>query len=350
MKTILAVIAETDHETVTLPTLECVEEGRDIADALAMTVHVFLPCAEPAPDTLLDKLAAHGADRITILAHPALARGSADGWLAALEPSLQAAQPHLILAPDSSHIRSWLPRLSVQWRVPMASGCIQVKASGDGVLELTRPTHRGAHYEHLRCPGASTVLATLTPGVRGIGAARRRSAADIDVIHETPALEPETWRDRALRILPANPRTVDLSEAERIVCGGLGIDGPAGVAKLQALADLLNAALGGTRVIADRGWLDPERFIGTTGKIVAPKLYIAFGVSGAGQHISGITESETIILVNTDRTAPLFNIADLGVVADLHQVLPVLIEKLHQSNAVGTHAASVPDQEVSQVM
>jgi electron transfer flavoprotein alpha subunit len=235
----------------------------------------------------------------------------------------------------------------------MVSGCMQIKADESGAFAFTRPTHGGARHEHLHCPGASTVLATLAPGMRGIGAPRRRTAADIDVQHQTPDLQPEHWRDRALGIIPADPRTVDLSEAERIVCGGLGLDGPEGVAKLQELAEALNAALGGTRVIADRGWLDPERFIGTTGKIVAPKLYIAFGVSGAGQHISGITESETIILVNSDRTAPLFNIADLGVVADLHQVLPALIEKLRQHHTAEAPAESVPaqeqEQEVSQV-
>lgn len=350
MKNILAVIAETDQEAPTLPTLECVEEGREVADALDMAVHVLLPCAEPAAD-MLDRLAAHGADAITVLPHAALECGSADGWLAALEPALHAVRPRLILAPDSSHTRTWLPRLAVRWRVPMVSGCLQIKPDGAGAFVFTRPTHGGARHEHLHCPGDSLVLATLAPGVRGIGAVHRRTAADIDVQHQTPDLQPENWCDRALGIIPADPRTVDLSEAERIVCGGLGLDGPEGVAKLQELADVLSAALGGTRVIADRGWLDPERFIGTTGKIVAPKLYIAFGVSGAGQHISGITESETIILVNNDRTAPLFNIADLGVVADLHRVLPALIEKLRQSHTAATHTNSVPEQEreVSQV-
>lgn len=350
MKKIVAVIAETDAEAPTLPTLECIEEGRDVADALDMQVHVFLPYPVRAPGILTDKLAAHGADRVTVLMHEALEHGSIDGWLAALEPALQAIQPYLILAPDSSHIRALIPRLAVRWCVPIVSGCIQVKADRDGAIELIRPTNLGARHEHLRCPESDTLLVTLTPGVRGIGAERRRATADIDVEHQTSTLEPQNWRDRALRILPADPKTVDLSEAERIVCGGLGVDGPEGVAKLQELADVLSAALGGTRVIADRGWIDTDRFIGTTGKIVSPKLYIGFGVSGAGQHISGITESETIILINSDRTAPLFNIADLGVVADLHQVVPALIEKLRHTNATTIYTNGVSDPAVSQVM
>jgi electron transfer flavoprotein alpha subunit len=131
-------------------------------------------------------------------------------------------------------------------------------------------------------------------------------------------------------MLPADPNTVDLSEAERIVSGGMGVGGPKGMEQLQQLAEQLGAALGGSRVVADRGWLANDRFIGTTGKIVAPKLYIAFGVSGAGQHVAGITGSETIIAVNTDRTSPLLNMADLGIVGDLHQLVPILLNKLTQ--------------------
>ena len=130
------------------------------------------------------------------------------------------------------------------------------------------------------------------------------------------------------RTLPADPRTVDLSEAERIVSGGFGVGGSSGMALLRRLAERMGAALGGTRVAADRGWLETDRFIGSTGKIVAPKLYIAFGVSGAGQHLAGITDSEWVVAINSDRTAPLLKRADLGVVGDLHQILPCLLDRL----------------------
>jgi electron transfer flavoprotein alpha subunit len=123
---------------------------------------------------------------------------------------------------------------------------------------------------------------------------------------------------------------VDLSDAERIVSGGLGVGGPEGMGQLQQLADELKASLGGTRVAADRGWLAADRFIGVTGKIVAPKLYLALGVSGAGQHVAGITGSETVIAINTDRTSPLLKMADLGIVGDLHQIVPILTRKLRE--------------------
>jgi electron transfer flavoprotein alpha subunit len=320
----ITVIAETDHAALTLPTLECVEEARDVADGLHTSVHVLLPGHEL--DELAAALAAHGADQVTLVEHAALRQFSADGWLAALEPLLQEAAPALILAPDSGHGRAWLPRLAARWYAPLVSGCLQVQVGAGAQIELLRPSYGGARHEQLVCPGASTIFATLASGVRGVGLPRSHRRAEL--VRVTPDLDPAAFRDRALHTLPADPRTVDLSEAELIVSGGLGLSGPEGVEMLRQLADQLGAALGGTRVIADRGWLPTERFIGTTGKIVTPKLYLGFGISGAGQHISGITDSETVIVVNTDRTAPLFSIADLGIVGDLHQIVPELMKQL----------------------
>jgi hypothetical protein len=143
-----------------------------------------------------------------------------------------------------------------------------------------------------------------------------------------PELDPTHFRDRTLRTLPADPRTVSLERGRTDRLRRLWRGRAGGMALVKQLAEQLGAALGGTRVAADRGWLAVDRFIGSTGQIVAPKLYMAFGVSGAGQHLSGITASELVIAVNSDRTAPILKRADLGVVGDLHQILPILIRKL----------------------
>jgi electron transfer flavoprotein alpha subunit len=124
---------------------------------------------------------------------------------------------------------------------------------------------------------------------------------------------------------------VDISEAERIVAGGLGVGGPEGMNLLQQLAERLGAAVGGTRVLVDRGWLPFERQIGSTGKTVAPRLYVALGISGASQHTSGMTGSKTVVVVNTDRTAPMFGLADLGVVGDMRQIVPALLKRLGEA-------------------
>ena len=326
MTTPVVVVAETGYGELTQVTLECVEEARDVADSLSTSVHVLLPGQGVA--AMAEELAAHGADRVTVVEHEALAQFTADGWLAALAPILQAAKPILTLAPDSGYVRAWLPRLSARWRIPMATGCIRVKVTDEGYPEVFRVSHNGKLHERQIWARGTAVMVTLWPGVRGVGPSRADRRADVQRVE--PKLDPSSFRDRTVRTLPPDPHDVDLTEAERIVSGGLGVGGPEGMAQLQELADELRASLGGTRVVADRGWLAPDRFIGTTGKIVAPKLYLALGVSGAGQHVAGIGGSETVIAINTDRTSPLLKMADLGVVGDLHQILPILIRKLRE--------------------
>jgi len=319
----IIVLGETENDQLTLATLECIEEGRELADHLNTTVRVLLPGR--GVTFLADQLAAHGADTVTMIEHEALASFSADGWLRAVSPLLSQANPVLVLAPDSGQARAWIPRLSARWRIPLLTGCIKVNIIRDGYPEIvTCPD--GLRQVRLVWPYATTVGALMLPGIRGVGLPRK--GRHVDITHYSPELNPADFRDRQLRILPPDQRTVDLTEAERIVSGGLGVGGPAGMEQLQQLADQLNAALGGTRVVADRGWLAEDRFIGTTGKIVAPKLYFALGISGAGQHLSGMTGSETVIAINKDRTSPMLSMADLGIVGDMHEILPILLKKL----------------------
>ncbi|HCK80930.1 MAG TPA: electron transfer flavoprotein subunit alpha/FixB family protein [Candidatus Competibacter sp.] len=334
----LAVITETLNGELTPASLECVEEGREVADRLGVRVRAILCGSEVA--RLAETLAAHGADAVTVVEHEALAQFSADGWLQALAPVLRALQPTLLLAPDSGQMRAWLPRLAARWHLPLVGCCIRVNVIGDGYPEIIRNTYGGACQERLVWPYATLVCALLIPGVRGAGAPRRDRTAAIDVLR--PELDQTRFRDRTLRTLPADPRTVDLSEAERIISGGFGAGGPSGMALLQRLAEQMGAALGGTRVAADRGWLEVQRFIGSTGKIVAPKLYIAFGVSGAGQHLAGVTDAEWVVAVNNDRTAPMLKRADLAVVGDMHEILPLLLDKLQALAAAHSPDPAAP--------
>jgi electron transfer flavoprotein alpha subunit len=322
--TIITVMAETERGALAASTLECVQEARELADATGGSVRVLLPGHGVAG--LADELAAYGADAVTVIQHESLRQFSGDGWLAALEPVLKTLAPTLVLAPDTGYVRAWLPRLAARWRLPLVTGCVQVKSGATGQIEMTRPTYSGARHERLACPATATVLVTLIPGARGVGAPR--SGHHAEVTRLTPDLNPTAFRDRTVERLPPDPHTVDIGEAERIVAGGLGVDGPEGMELVRKLADRLGAAVGGTRVVVDRSWLPFERQIGTTGKTVAPKLYLALGISGANQHTAGMTGSETVIVVNTDRTAPMFGLADLGVVGDLHQIVPELITKL----------------------
>jgi len=344
----IVVVGEAGPDGVTSATLECIEEASELACSLGTTVHVQI--AGHRLSALAADLAAHGADQVTLVEHEALAQFSADAWLTALAPSLRAAKAAVTIAPDSGYGRSWLPRLSARWRIPLSTSCIRVKITEDGYPEVYRSSHGGKLHERLIWARGSSIIVMLADGVRGVGAPRPARRADVRVVR--PELDPRAFRDRTLRTFPPDPHDVDLGDAEKIVAGGLGVGGVEGMALLRKLADALNASLGGTRVAADRGWLPHDRYIGTTGKIVAPKLYLALGVSGAGQHLAGIGASEVIVAVNTDRTAPVFKIVDLGLIGDLHAILPILLEKLQahaQSGRETGDAASgrrTPDLKV----
>jgi electron transfer flavoprotein alpha subunit len=270
--------------------------------------------------------AAHGATRVTLLAHQALESFSADIWLAALEPALGALGPGLVLVPDSGRARAWLPRLALRWPAPIVTRCLTIWPGADGALEFVRPAHGGAQHERLACPDAPTIFATLAPGARGLGHADHSVRAEVERL--VPDLDGVVARDHTQGWLPPDPRTVDIAEAERVIAGGLGVGSPEGLELLWQLSDRLGAAVGGTRVIADRGWLPFERQIGSTGKTIAPQLYIAVGISGASQHTAGMTGSETVVVINSDRSAPMFAFADLGLVGDLHQIVPEVLRLL----------------------
>ncbi|TVR97120.1 MAG: electron transfer flavoprotein subunit alpha/FixB family protein [Rhodospirillales bacterium] len=341
------VIAEVEQDRLMPATLECLAEARDMVSGRDGTVQVVLPGF--GVTALAETLAEHGADRVTVVEHAALERFSADGWLQALEPVLRDVRPALILAPDSGYGRAWLPRLSARWRMPLVTNCSRAKVIEDGYPEAYRFSHDGRLHERLIWARGVRVGFMMAPDVRGVPAPKRGRQAVIEMVR--PMLDPATFRDRTLRTLPPDPRTVDLVDAERIVSGGLGVGSADGMNLLRTLAETLGATLGGTRVAADRGWLPSDRFIGTTGKIVAPKLYIAFGVSGAGQHLAGIGGSQVVIAVNTDGTAPMLKMADLGVVGDLHAIVPILLKKLEAlaqgSAAPAALADAVPERELA---
>ncbi|HMQ31082.1 MAG TPA: electron transfer flavoprotein subunit alpha/FixB family protein [Chloroflexaceae bacterium] len=339
----IVVVAERDGPSLSEASLECVEEARDLAAALGGQVHAIAPGASEGAAAAM---AAHGADQVVLLEHPALEAFSADLWLAALEAPLRALAPTLVLAPDSGQARSWLPRLALRWPAPIVTRCLAIWLGADGALELTRPAHSGANHERLACPGAPTVLATMAPGARGLGRPDQGRQARVERV--APELDGAATRDRSRGRLPPDPRTVDISEADRVVAGGLGVGSPEGLELLWRLSDALGAAVGGTRVIADRGWLPFERQIGSTGKTVVPQLYIAVGISGASQHTSGMTGSESVVVVNTDRTAPMFGLADLGLVGDMHAIVPEVLRLLGADQEAGTPGdeatAQTPDR------
>jgi electron transfer flavoprotein alpha subunit len=240
-------------------------------------------------------------------------------WATALAPLLHH-EPAVVL-PGSPDGRDLAPRLAALLHRPLYAGAISVTPHR---VELTRKSSTEIHQTH---PGPEFV-ATMQPGVRGVAVVP--NAAAPTVTDATPTHLPrEHVRDAAVTaVLPPDPATVDLAEAPRIIGGGAGLDGEARMGQLAAIGTVIGASMGATRVITDRGWVPHQRQIGTTGVVVDPELYLAFGVSGAVQHTSGLGAPNHIISVNIDGHCPMMQLADLAIVADANETLDHLVALL----------------------
>ncbi len=244
---------------------------------------------------------------------------AAGGWARALAPHLDAA---VVILPASADGRDLAPRLAVALDRPLLAGAISVSATGAVV------SRQGGLVAEVHRMGGPFV-ATLEPGVRGftpLTGTPTVERLELDVDRGRDAVVVET--------VPPDPATIDLAEASRIVAGGGGMGGPAPFGVLRAVAGAIGAAWGASRVAADAGWVPQDRFIGTTGVTITADLYVALGISGAVQHVSGLGDPEHIVAVNTDPSAPIMGMADLAIVSDARAVLDELATRLGAADAV----------------
>lgn len=249
-------------------------------------------------------------------------------WAAALAPVL--ARYHAVLLPASPDGRDLAPRLAAAMDRPLLAGATGYR---DGEARLAR--RGGLVMEEVAAGGP--VVVTLQPGVRGIQPRRR----------DLPAPEPVTAEVAArhdaavLEVLPPDPGTMDLAESRRIMAGGAGLRGPADFRLLALVASAIGASMGATRVVADLGWVAHERYIGTTGVAVNPELYVALGISGAIQHVTGLGNPRHVVAVNTDPSCPMMAMADLALVTDA----PGLLEALARRLGVVPETPQTPQEE-----
>ena len=241
-----------------------------------------------------------------------------------------------MLLPHTRHGLGVAAQLTVRLDAALAPDAVGVRRDGGGI-EVTRPAYGDRLYATVRVPAGTPAVVTLRPGALGTGppgpASRSRSRSG-PLDRRRPGVA------RVRRVVAADPRTLDLRDAERIVAGGRGV-GPEGFRQLEVLAELLGAAVGGSRVAVDLGWIPWERQIGQSGRAVAPELYLAFGISGAAQHLAGIERARTVVAVNSDRAAPLLERAQIAALADWHPVAAALIDRLRARRA-GALASGPP--------
>ncbi|MCC6164457.1 MAG: electron transfer flavoprotein subunit alpha/FixB family protein [Acidobacteria bacterium] len=273
-----------------------------------------------------EALAAADVAQVLLVDNGALANYTADGYVAALTPVVQELNPALVLTAHTYQARDYMPGLATRCERGLVSDCVAVKAVGGG-FRFTRPVFQARLIADVDATGGAPHFATLQAGAVRADAMRAGSAP---VSTRQASIDAAAVRQRPEAPFKEAKQDVDLTAAERIVSVGRGIKGPEHLDMVRELAEALGAEVAASRPICDNGWLPMDRQIGSSGQTVAPKLYLALGISGAIQHVVGMKGSRTIVAVNKDPEAPIFELADYGIAGDLFEIVPAIISALRQ--------------------
>jgi electron transfer flavoprotein alpha subunit len=324
------VLPELDGQEISKTSRGLLAEARLIAEKAGGRATALVLGDKPGDYSGLFK--EYGIGRALVFQDPLLAYPSAETYCAALLPRLATDNPWLVLMGDTLLGRELAPRLAAALGTGQVTGCVRMDFSGTG-LRFYRPVYGGQLWQEVCFNTDKTMIVTIDPSVLDDIPAPAPCAVEIENIQ--PGLPPAAVRVEHLEYLPADYRTVDVTEAATVVAAGMGAATDDLLPLVNELAALLEGAVGTTRPVVDTGRIPRERMIGQTGKVVSPAVYLALGVSGASHHVGGIQGAGTIVAVNRNPRAPIFRGSDVGLAADLRQVLPKLIEKIKRAKENG---------------
>ena len=306
--------------------IEALSAARKLADQLQESV-TAVRIGEGNPS---ENLAHFGADRILCARHELLFPYSTEGYCTAVTEAVHLVQPRFVLSAASAMGRDFMPRVAARLKVGLAQDCIAAEIVGEKQLECVRPIYAGKAYSKVRLL-LTPAIATLRPNVFQVGAKDETRNAGTDFFD--PDLSAEKIHASVKETKVSVGQKVELTEANIIVSGGRGMKGSENFPIIEALADAFGGAAGASRAAVDAGWVDQQHQVGQTGKTVSPSLYVACGISGAIQHLAGMSSSKFIVAINKDPDAPIFNVADYGIVGDLFEVVPALTEAIKKHKA-----------------
>ncbi|BDE86475.1 MULTISPECIES: electron transfer flavoprotein subunit alpha/FixB family protein [Intestinimonas] len=283
-------------------------------------------------DAAVQAASEHGADKVIVVDGPEYATYTTDAYAIALCTLVEKYGPTSMLIGATNNGRDLGPRVSCRLKTGLTADCTGLDVDAEsGNVAWTRPAFGGNLMATILCPDHRPQIGTVRPGVFKKGEAGEAKA---EIIKEDIHVDAADIRTQILELIKEEGgETVDLEGAEIIVSGGRGVGGPEGYAPIKELADLLGGVVGASRAAVDAGWIAHAHQVGQTGKTVGPKLYIACGISGAIQHVAGMSGADCIVAINKDPDAPIFDIADYGVVGNLFEVLPVMIDEIKKLKA-----------------
>ena len=325
------IFAEQRQGVLTPVVIELLGEGRKLANELGVELCAFL--AGSKVDSLSQVLISHGADKVYYADNDLLGKYTTDGYTKVIEQAVEQYKPEIILI-GATHIgRDLAPRVASRLNTGLTADCTKLEIDPDDKkLKQTRPAFGGNLMATIICPDTRPQMSTVRPGV--MDKAVEDPSHKGEVVKLQFELSASDIRTEVLDIIKIRREMIPLTDADVIVSGGLGIKNADGFKMLKELADLLGGTIGASRATVDAGWIDRSRQVGQTGTTVKPKIYIACGISGAIQHLAGMQESDIIVAVNTNENAPIFEVADYGIVGDVYEVVPQLIDLLKDGKRI----------------
>ena len=279
-------------------------------------------------EALAAELAAKQLAAVYAIEHDLLASYTPDAYALALEQLIAQVKPAVVLFPHTYRVRDFMPKLATRQGRVAVTDAIALRVADGGQLVAVRQLFQGKVNADLRFTGGGPHFVSLQAGAYR---ADRVTEGSAPVERFVPVIEASQVRTRPLELFRAGERAVDLTAAEIIVSVGRGIQEAGNIPMIEKLAEALGAELAASRPICDAGWLPMERQVGSSGQTVAPKLYLAVGISGAIQHLVGMKGSRTVAAINKDPDAPIFEVADYGIVGDLFQIVPELIAAVEKA-------------------
>lgn len=321
---IFVFVQQTDRNVANV-SLELIGKGRELARELGTEVTAILPGFQV--EGLCAQLARYGADRIILVDDPALETYMTEPYTRVMHEVITRYHPEIVLYGATAIGRDLAPRVSARVHTGLTADCTGLAIQeGTGHLLMTRPAFGGNIMATIICREFRPQMATVRPGVM------QRISPIEDAVCPVERLEIEGLAEsrnvELLEVIKKVSEKMDIQDARVLVAGGRGVGGPESFRLLEELAEALGGTVASSRACVDAGWVDRELQVGQTGKTVRPNLYIACGISGAIQHLAGMEESEVIVAINKDASAPIFEVADFGIVGDVHKILPVLTEKI----------------------
>jgi len=321
---VIAVIAEQHDGKLNRATWETIAAAQQLAGRMPIKVAVL----GAATGGVAQEVASAAVAEVLVAEHAALEPYTPDAYASAARTLIESAAPIYVLLPHTYQTRDFAPLLAARLRKPLITDVTGISGSGADAT-FVRPMFQGKLAAQVRPVGGPPAIVTTQIGAFRADAAQKGGSASITKIDIQ--IDPATVRQKPEPPFREAKQAVDLGQAERIVAVGRGIKSQENIPLAEKLAKAIDAEVAASRPICDNGWLPMERQIGSSGQTVAPKLYVALGISGAIQHLVGMKGSRTIVAINKDAEAPIFEVADYGIVGDLFEIAPAIIAELEKS-------------------